>query len=214
MPSDPSTPDLDAAHPQAGDQGSKKSSWWGLNSISVAGLLFIYSSVVIFGAVVYLLIKEPNRTSLEQMYSELLLSVIAAFVAFLGVGLVRVAGLASSVPNSVINPTEWEILKDEVKSGKEDAITQYIRLSSLSGLTGGFTKLGLQGLPLATIGITLFFCLLSLKDEKFLELAKLTLGAFIGSFVQKQVGANQGGGTVQLPSGEKVKVTREPPTVA
>jgi hypothetical protein len=68
---------------------------------------------------------------------------------------------------------------------------------------------------LATIGLTIFFSLLSLKSPQFLDLAKLTLGAFIGSFVQKQVGERQGGGVVELPSGEKLKVqSAPPPTVA
>ena len=45
-----------------------------------------------------------------------------------------------------------------------------------------------------------------------MDLAKLTLGAFIGSFVQKQVGT---GGVVELPSGEKLQVQRGAlPTVA
>jgi hypothetical protein len=49
-----------------------------------------------------------------------------------------------------------------------------------------------------------------------MDLAKLTLGAFIGSFVQKQVGERQAaGGVVELPSGEKLKVqSSRPPTIA
>jgi hypothetical protein len=55
-----------------------------------------------------------------------------------------------------------------------------------------------------------------LKDPQYLELAKLTLGAFIGSFVQKQVGERQGGGgVVELPTGQKLKVQSSlPPTIA
>ena len=50
--------------------------------------------------------------------------------------------------------------------------------------------LGLTGLPLATIGLTIFFALMYAYscDNPFMDLAKLTLGAFIGCFVQKQVG--------------------------
>ena len=68
-----------------------------------------------------------------------------------------------------------------------------MRLSSLRGFTGTFTKLGLSGLPLATIGLTLFFAMLALlpldteSQRSFFDLTKLTLGAFIGSFVQKAV---------------------------
>ena len=63
-------------------------------------------------------------------------------------------------------------------------IDQYVRLSSLAKFTGTFTQLGLTGLPLATIALTLFFALLSIFKPDFLDLTKLTLGAFIGSFVQ------------------------------
>jgi hypothetical protein len=53
-------------------------------------------------------------------------------------------------------------------------------------------------------------------EKDYIDLAKLTLGAFIGSFVQKQVGERQAtGGVVELPSGEKLQVQRGAlPTVA
>src|SRR4051794_27472114 len=51
-----------------------------------------------------------------------------------------------------------------------------------------FTKLGLTGLPLATISLTIIFSLLATANPgTFLDLAKLTLGAFIGSYVQRNV---------------------------
>jgi hypothetical protein len=84
-------------------------------------------------------------------------------------------------------------------------------LRSLTDFTGTFTKLGLTGLPLATIGLTIFFALLFMysTEKDYMDLAKLTLGAFIGSFVQKQVGERQAtGGVVELPSGEKLQVQR------
>jgi hypothetical protein len=60
-------------------------------------------------------------------------------------------------------------------------------------MSGNFTKLGITGLPLTTVLLTLIFSLISLmpiptqRGDNFLDLAKLTLGAFIGSFVQRQV---------------------------
>jgi hypothetical protein len=53
-------------------------------------------------------------------------------------------------------------------------------------------------------------------EKDYMDLAKLTLGAFIGSFVQKQVGERQGGGgVVELPTGQKLKVQSSlPPTIA
>ena len=68
-------------------------------------------------------------------------------------------------------------------------------------------ELGLTGLPLATIGLTLFFSILAIRFPAFMDLAKLTLGAFIGSFVQKQAGA---GGSVKLPGGQTVSVSAPP----
>jgi len=73
------------------------------------------------------------------------------------------------------------------------AVDQYVRLCSLSGFTGTFTKLGLTGLPLTTVALTLIFAGLALlptdpeSQKSFFDLTKLTLGAFIGSFVQRQV---------------------------
>jgi len=90
-------------------------------------------------------------------------------------------------PNSaeVIPSKDRELLEPLIKSSDKDAINQYVILSSLSGFTGTFQKIGFSGLPLATVTLTLIFSLLSFFNTDFMELAKLTLGAFIGSFVQK-----------------------------
>lgn len=177
--------------------------------ISIACLIFVFTAYRLF----YSTVKVEH--GLGDFYPELLLCAIAVFVGLIGVSLLRSVGLATVVPGPVLNPKEWAMLAPQVKDGKEEPITQYIRLRSLAGFTGTFTMLGLTGLPLATIGLTIFFSLLSLKGAQFLDLAKLTLGAFIGSFVQKQVGERQGGGVVELPSGEKLKVqSAPPPTVA
>ena len=183
--------------------------------LAVGGIGFIYGSVVVFGVVCYKLLHEQDAAvsgamGLSEYIPELILSSIGVFGAILGVGLLRSVGLAGvQQPNRVINKEEWDALCDQVKAGQEDAVTQYIRLTSLTGFTGTFTKLGLTGLPLATIGLTLFFSILSIGYPNFMDLAKLTLGAFIGSFVQKQVGAAQGG-SVKLPTGETVSVSSPP----
>lgn len=187
--------------------------------IYYAALTFIYLACAIFvAATVRLFRTPPGATGLASFYPEMMLCAIAVFAGLVGVSLLRSVGLATVSPGPVINPDEWAILSSEVKDGKEDAISQYIRLRSLSGFTGGFTMLGLTGLPLATIGLTLFFALMYAYsgDEPFMDLAKLTLGAFIGSFVQKQVGERQAtGGVVELPSGEKLKVQGpRPPSIA
>jgi hypothetical protein len=83
------------------------------------------------------------------------------------------------------------MVQDAVINGKSEAIDQYVRLRSLAGWAGTFTKLGITGLPLVTVVLTLIFSLIALLPlshaDAFLDLAKLTLGAFIGSFVQRNV---------------------------
>jgi hypothetical protein len=179
----------------------------GTASITWAGLIIMYVSVASFFATGYLLYDATRQVAgksrlapaglhaadILSIYApEFILSGIGVFTALLGVKLVRAGGLSPSDPLPVVNPIEWKILAAAITDNKDDPIGQYIRLSSLTGATGLFTKLGLSGLPLATIGLTIFFALISMvapRDLHFYELTQLTLGAFIGSFVQKQVGA-------------------------
>jgi hypothetical protein len=74
-------------------------------------------------------------------------------------------------------------LTDVISTGNEQAITQFIRLSSLSGMTGTFTKIGLTGLPLATIFLTILLGIMGLANPQFFDLAKLTLGAKDGQIL-------------------------------
>ena len=115
--------------------------------------------------------------------------------------------IASGVKSKEIIPNQdYELLAPLVRDGKTDAIDQYVRLSSLSGFTGTFTKLDLTGLPLATIALTLIFSMLALfRMDQFLDLAKLTLGAFIGSFVQRQVESRISGRQDEAKSATKLK---------
>lgn len=100
-------------------------------------------------------------------------------------------------PESPIPPNNYALLAPLIRDGKSQSIDQYVRLSSLRGFTGTFTKLGLTGLPLTTVTLTLIFAILALlpldpeSQRSFFDLTKLTLGAFIGSFVQRQVEQRQ-----------------------
>jgi hypothetical protein len=100
---------------------------------------------------------------------------------------------ASQSTNYVIWPEDRDNMWPLIKDAKIEAVDQYIRLASLSGFSGAFTKVGFTGLPLATVGLTIFFVVLSLAftNPDLMELGKLTLGAFIGSFVQRQVERGQ-----------------------
>jgi len=109
---------------------------------------------------------------------------------YIGYKLVVASGAS---PENAIPPNHYNLLAPLIQEGRSESIDQYVRLSSLSGFTGSFTKLGLTGLPLATIALTLIFAILALLpigpegQKSFFDLTKLTLGAFIGSFVQRQV---------------------------
>jgi hypothetical protein len=196
-----------------GDSGDPRGFNLGRSSLAVAGIGLIYGAVALFGFVCYLLVQDDTKaseraTTLADFTPELILSAIGLVGAILGIQLLRSVGISrGQQPGRVINSEEWQAISEQVKSGQEDAVTQYIRLTSLSGFTGAFTKLGLTGLPLATIGLTLFFSLLAIRYPPFMDLAKLTLGAFIGSFVQKQAGV---GGSVKLPGGQTVSVSAPP----
>ena len=109
---------------------------------------------------------------------------------YVGYKLVVASGASAENP---IPPNDYALLAPLIREGKAESIDQYVRLSSLSGFTGTFTKLGLTGLPLTTVALTLIFAALALlpidteSQRSFFDLTKLTLGAFIGSFVQRQV---------------------------
>jgi hypothetical protein len=122
------------------------------------------------------------------------ISLIAAIICtIVGIRLLRSSG---AVTTQVIAPQDYPVLGPAISAGNEQAITQFIRLSSLSGMTGTFTKIGLTGLPLATIFLTILLGIMGLANPQFFDLAKLTLGAFLGSFVQRQSDA-----TTRAPPG-------------
>jgi hypothetical protein len=113
----------------------------------------------------------------------LFLGLAAAVCVYVGIKLLGAAGAVSA---QVIPTKEYDLLAPAIRDGNEQAISQYIRLSSLSGVTGTFTKVGLTGLPLATIILTIVLAILGIFNTQFFDLAQLTLGAFLGSYVQKQ----------------------------
>lgn len=134
---------------------------------------------------------DMTRKELYEFYGQLItfflspvLMVFSAMICtFVGRGLLKAAGI---VTERVIPQHDMEILAPALSNGNEKCINEYIRLSSLRGVTGTFTKVGLTGLPLATIFLTVVLALIGIFNDKFFDLAQLTLGAFIGSFVQKR----------------------------
>lgn len=136
----------------------------------------------------------PIMLLLALYLPHLLLFVTTIVSGYVGFKLVVASGAS---PENPIPPNDYALLAPLIREGKAESIDQYVRLCSLSGFTGTFTKLGLTGLPLATIALTLIFAALALlpldteSQRSFFDLTKLTLGAFIGSFVQRQVEQRQ-----------------------
>ena len=126
-------------------------------------------------------------------------ALFAALAILLGFGLLRSVRLG----RTEVVPQEDRVFLAPAIQQASDPIEAYTRLAGLIGITGVFRKLEFSGMPLATIIMTLVFCILSLvtaglkryfpeiPDQLatgFFDLAKLTLGAFIGSFVTKAGG--------------------------
>jgi hypothetical protein len=140
----------------------------------------------------------PNTSPLMLLLAlylpHALLFITTITSGYIGYKLVVASG---ANPESPIPPNNYALLAPLIRDGKSQSIDQYVRLSSLRGFTGTFTKLGLTGLPLTTVTLTLIFAILALlpldteSQRSFFDLTKLTLGAFIGSFVQRQVEQRQ-----------------------
>jgi hypothetical protein len=120
---------------------------------------------------------------LSFLMAPLFMGISATICTIVGIRLLRAAG---AVSQQVIPSQDFALLAPAIRDGNEKAISEYIRLCSLSGITGTFTKVGLTGLPLATIILTITLSILGVFNAKFFDLAQLTLGAFIGSYVQKR----------------------------
>ncbi|HEX8168775.1 MAG TPA: hypothetical protein VF601_23685 [Beijerinckiaceae bacterium] len=130
---------------------------------------------------------SPIEVFVSSYVIHFLLSLIAIIALIAGYRMVAASGAKSDV---VIPTQDYPLLGPLVAEAKSESVDLYVRLSSLRGSTGFFTRLGLTGLPLATIALTLIFSIMAMiqsQQGQFLDLAKLTLGAFIGSFVQRQV---------------------------
>ena len=135
---------------------------------------------------------------LQVFFAPLMLFVIAIFSSLLGFSMLQISGRPS---RRVIHPDDYKLLSEMLLKGNHAGIDDWIRLSSLTGIIGGFTKVGMFGLPLATIILTIGFAGLAVvtihwpeTSKAMFDLSKLTLGAFIGSFVQRQT-AEHGGST-------------------
>lgn len=162
----------------------------------IAGFFFLLAALGLFLTAGYLLYSIGAQGPIVEgdiagmlgrlltFFTAPLVILFSAFVcSWVGIHLLKAAGV---VTQHVILPQDYELLAAAIRDGNEKAVSEYIRLSSLSGFIGTFTKVGLSGLPLATIVLTIFLAVLGLFEVKFFDLAQLTLGAFLGSYVQKR----------------------------
>jgi len=213
-PAAPSGSAQSAGSPEQSSGRTTSQLGYGDRVLAACGYLLVGASVLSFGVITVLKLLEslnpPNGKRYESWFdlvqhesSTLSLLVIGVVAATLGKRLlttVRRAGV-QTIPvrragAQTIPEQDLPLIRQAVIDGKSEPIDQYVRLRSLSGMSGNFTKLGITGLPLTTVSLTLVFSLISLiptqlmpaeRANSFLDLAKLTLGAFIGSFVQRQV---------------------------
>jgi len=118
--------------------------------------------------------------------SHIFLLLTAVMGAVIGYALLGSAGASFK---EVIPQKDAILLYELLRGDKTTGLDNYVKLASLSGFAGTCFKLGITGLPLATIALTIFFAIIGLfpgqASQGFLDLSKLTLGAFIGSFVQR-----------------------------
>jgi hypothetical protein len=178
--------------------------------LAASGVCLIVASVASFVTIIFTELREtkliPNNWLglLSRESSTIVLLIIGIVCALLGKRLLTTTqnALARTIPGDDI-----PMVQDAVIAGKPDPIDQYVRLRSLTGWAGTFTKLGVTGLPLVTVFLTLVFSLISLlpydKATGFLDLAKLTLGAFIGSFVQRNVELRKQDSSSGKPTSDK-----------
>jgi hypothetical protein len=170
--------------------------------LATCGYLLVLFSVLCFGAIGGLKIYQALRPInviryenflgfLQQESPTLVLLLVGFITSSIGRRLLTTVKFSDT---RTIPIDDLPLIKEAVIKGNPEPIDQYLRLRSLSGIAGSFTKLQITGLPLTTVFLTLVFsaiAMIPLSDpkmpEQFLDLAKLTLGAFIGSFVQGRV---------------------------
>jgi hypothetical protein len=168
-----------------------------IRALNSAGLLFVYAGlltlVVAVGLSIWIVVENALPSGAADFFTTyglpLVLVAAATLFSIVGYLILRSVGTA----NRQVIPAEDRTLLEHLILEKDEygGFEKYVTLSGLSGVTGFFHKIGVSGLPLATIFLTLVFALLALTNAggqagAFTDLANLGLGAFLGSFVQRQ----------------------------
>src|ERR1044072_4308572 len=132
--------------------------------IQTAGLIFSLAASVAFFYGIFSLIVAGTSTRIASaagpvdIWREVVLPyfgvIIICFIGMLcAMFALRLFSKAGSLSSQVIRPEDRALLEPLIKEPRKDAIAEYIRLASLSGFSGTFTKLGFTGLPLATVAL-------------------------------------------------------------
>jgi hypothetical protein len=115
--------------------------------------------------------------------------------------------LSDSSARDYIPSKDRTTFESLIAAKDKEGLEAFLRFINMYGSTGYIARMRLSGLPLLTVALTLFFSVLATiiwfvglyfpdVDGKpgqngisvaIMDLAKLTLGAFIGSFVQRNV---------------------------
>lgn len=183
--------------------------------LSIGAILCIGASLFCFLGAAWWLFKFDRAKAgfaidepIGFVYMPAIMTFAAAVIlALFGYALFSAAGAAT---RQVIPRHDYDLLSSIISQEKEKAIELYIRLNSMSGITGFFTKIGITGLPLATIVLTLIFTYLGVSDPshaKLLDFANLTLGAFLGSYVQRNISGSIGSSPISKTAIVPVEVT-------
>ena len=133
-----------------------------ISILSSMGLLILIFSPMLLELLTGRPLKEvynlPLIGLLALYFPHFLLFITTIVSGFVGYKLVVAAG-ASKNP---IPANDQALLAPLIQAlNIPKTIDQYVQLSNLSGFTGTVTKLGLTGLPLTTVALTLIFAMLA-----------------------------------------------------
>jgi hypothetical protein len=176
-------------------------------------------NVIVIGTIISVTIMFYFGIRYSDSGKNIVLLLVTGFIALYIFSLSAKIYLSSQ---DIIPDKDRQFLIKIIEANDNVALDMYIKLCSLYGFTGNITKLGLSGLPLLTVALTILFTILAaalwaenLSDthnginmiQNIMDLAKLTLGAFIGSFVQRAVSeraseASSQGAPMPQPTGQ------------
>jgi hypothetical protein len=106
----------------------------------------------------YILYRQLDGHKGDFTASEIIINLgILFLMLIIAVSAIQIAIRRFKYPTVTIPSEDRRLLEQLILDEKTTAIELYVRLASLGGPTGTATKLGLTGLPLATIALTIFF---------------------------------------------------------